>query len=1357
MPERSVTGSSSDTLPPSAEQAIEVTDDDIQFFENQATDVKFGIEANGNVTNANLKNYAVVKNTKNEVINVTYSNGYICAPNGGYTSGEGYTITLKNGARFTDERIKNREDVVFLIHKDEVFDCEISDATIELPESEYVSFDGDNKLVLKTNKYKAGDIIKFTRTDNYGESAAIKVLSSVSRGSNTEYTVETPYAEEVFDELDISQHYELSQDNMDINQEGIDELLGVLEEVPAMSDLGYDVIRFMPKISLDVEFENGGLNLEFEIRFKLNNLWTDNNTAFAKEVVKILKREMGETVDKSLNVYLVFKVEFLNKVDIHQEINLDSGNFLLAFYSADRNTTVTRIKFYLEAEGQIVSIDEDKEAKSDKEDDSDKKSKNNGFCIDKDEYEEISKLLNAITEAYDVRKEVKIATIHTPPAVIGVGVDFYLVFSLGFKGEIGVDHTVTTIQQNGVILAGSETIPIENKSSKTSNTSLYALGIARAEFGLKIDAYVDLCFIFKAGIRMEAGVYAELGGAFAVSWGESAYTENTEDNNITDEIDYQQQVHTAIYFEAGIYLRASVYAEVNMVIAKVDIAYKFLDIESKMFELGNKESFSIVVDGEKTVLMEDGKAELPNIWISRYNIFTGEKSMELVNTSDLIIEYKSDGLTRDENGALIDVSGNVDAQYNIGVGVIDYGFKSLGTGLSSSLFGNSVIEYSGSDGVVADSIEIKLVKIPKDIESFEIGTFGDVSEIELGSSVVLSANNIAPVNATFSDIVFVLKNEVEGVTLIDNVLSVSSETLANQTIVIGAVTVKNRGMQIEAQDIVLTTKEIPLNSISVYPYREDMSEFIGGTIIPIGATVVLAPIPYPNNAKIVDLYYEVKDGMQYLQGVTGNIIADDKIYISESITSNCKVALVAHATNIDGVELISRPLVLEIKVNAIDSFKIYAETSVVHRNEQISVLSTVTPSTAIPDSVEYYMVSGQNLATIDSNGMLSINSNATLGGEIAVKAVADGVESNLLVFTVEEVYAEKIGAVFENTGNNSCNMYYGDTVKIGVNILPVETTDTNYEYEIISGSEAIKVDSFENTITLRYNVDPNISISFRIKKVLDYVDETAIYSDILTINVLTVAVSDFYVLPAIENIVPGEEYQFDFSFSENEIDKNTKDYITNWEYAVVSGGEYASIDSDGILTVSQNIDQFNYTVTVRFTLTTFNGVYEKEFTLTCKIAAADVVITADTQQVATSKQVQLNVQITPLNSYILDISYEIVQGDTYGFVDENGLLTVYDANNVGETIQVRAIVTSLGVDSDTGEERQIVKYSSPYTITIIENPIEYISFVTTTNTLCQGGSFQFVAAVYPEKATYKLINYDIEDTDNCASMDQPAY
>ena len=533
-----------------------------------------------------------------------------------------------------------------------------------------------------------------------------------------------------------------------------------------------------------------------------------------------------------------------------------------------------------------------------------------------------------------------------------------------------------------------------------------------------------------------------------------------------------------------------------------------------------------------------------------------------------------------------------------------------------------------------------------------------------------------------------------------------------------------------------------------------MSEFKGGTIIPLGSDIKLNVIKYPENAKYTNLSYEIKDGEQYLKNAyTGNAItADGELSILDDLSENCKIAIVAHATNTDGEEIISRTLTLNVQVRAIKEVEIVTNSDIVHQGETVSLSVSLKPYTAEADEIQYAIISGTSLAQIDKDtGILTVNSTAAIGGKISVIAIADGVESEPYVFTVTEVFAENLTLVDSN-GTLETELHYGESIKLNVRIYPNNVTYTNYEYEILSGKENIYLDSSNDLITLKYNFDPTSKIILRVKKVLNDGNDTAIYSNVYTINVVTESLTNFYLLPNIDNILPGEEYKFEYSFKEDVIDKNSADYIIDCKYEIIEGADYASIDNLGILKIDEEVAQQNYCVVIRCTLTTYNGVYTKDIKLNCKMVAKEISVSTDSQQIKTSESIKLNVVVQPLSAYIKSVEYQLVQGDTYGSIDEEGILTAYDALNVGKTISVRAIVTSIGIDPASGNEIETVGYSVPYDLTIIEMPVESVEFTDTVSSLQQNESFKFVANVLPSTATYKNITYSLIDTNNCATI-----
>ncbi len=145
---------------------------------------------------------------------------------------------------------------------------------------------------------------------------------------------------------------------------------------------------FLPEIKLEVEPCNGGINVGLTIRYNIANIWKCKDGIGKAIADKIINQSNG-ALTGSLNVYLIFKLQFINEFNVYQDLDLATGNFS----TVATKTTTTKIGFYLEVEGGILGASDDNIPKT----------------KGKDEYGDLNKLFDEFKEKYDLRKEIKIA------------------------------------------------------------------------------------------------------------------------------------------------------------------------------------------------------------------------------------------------------------------------------------------------------------------------------------------------------------------------------------------------------------------------------------------------------------------------------------------------------------------------------------------------------------------------------------------------------------------------------------------------------------------------------------------------------------------------------------------------------------------------------------------------------------------------------------------------------------------------------------------------------------------------------------------------------------------------------------
>ena len=144
------------------------------------------------------------------------------------------------------------------------------------------------------------------------------------------------------------------KENFELNKDGINELMGELENAPLMSDLSKGFLNAFPEIKLDVEPKDSGVDVHLSVKFNISNIWKSKD-GVGKALSNLITNATGGLAKGNLNVFLVFKVDFINKFEVYQDVSLTTGYFS----TIATKTTTTKLGFYIEVEGGIVNINDD--------------------------------------------------------------------------------------------------------------------------------------------------------------------------------------------------------------------------------------------------------------------------------------------------------------------------------------------------------------------------------------------------------------------------------------------------------------------------------------------------------------------------------------------------------------------------------------------------------------------------------------------------------------------------------------------------------------------------------------------------------------------------------------------------------------------------------------------------------------------------------------------------------------------------------------------------------------------------------------------------------------------------------------
>ena len=162
-------------------------------------------------------------------VQVDYDNNesILNAPNGGYVSGETYTIILPNDSTFNDDKLVNVRILKFNIVSKEIRSATYVEGIREL-ESKSVLEVKNSELILKKNSsVQTGDVILIKDPISPEDIYAYKVVSVNYGKSFDTFQVITPKLDEVYKDVQIHTKINLSKSNIEISE---DEVIDFVKE-----------------------------------------------------------------------------------------------------------------------------------------------------------------------------------------------------------------------------------------------------------------------------------------------------------------------------------------------------------------------------------------------------------------------------------------------------------------------------------------------------------------------------------------------------------------------------------------------------------------------------------------------------------------------------------------------------------------------------------------------------------------------------------------------------------------------------------------------------------------------------------------------------------------------------------------------------------------------------------------------------------------------------------------------------------------------------------------------------------------------------------------------------------------------
>lgn len=292
----------------------------------------------------------------------------------------------------------------------------------------------------------------------------------------------------------------------------------------------------------------------------------------------------------------------------------------------------------------------------------------------------------------------------------------------------------------------------------------------------------------------------------------------------------------------------------------------------------------------------------------------------------------------------------------------------------------------------------------------------------------------------------------EGASISGNTLKISENATIGETIEVVAIV----DDIVSDNSLVFTVVPVLVDSISILNTETQIKQ---------GETLLLQTKVFPENATDKNLAYEIISG---------------KEYASVSIAGQISVSSDLEAGDLEIVVRVSS--VAQTDVFTEKTFKLYkpvnaivppnASLTEVEQKCSYSFTANVEPFNAtFGDAPVLYSVNvSEDIATIDSNGKLTISATAPIGTKIIVRIDAtDGVFYEQEV-TVVPVYATKFVASIKTRPTHGVKYLPGDTIAVlGEFLEPFNITEVNKVYEVLVDNSDIAY--VENNVVKIRNID----------------------------------------------------------------------------------------------------------------------------------------------------------------------------------------------------------------------------------------------------------------------------------------------
>lgn len=394
-------------------------------------------------------------------------------------------------------------------------------------------------------------------------------------------------------------------------------------------------------------------------------------------------------------------------------------------------------------------------------------------------------------------------------------------------------------------------------------------------------------------------------------------------------------------------------------------------------------------------------------------------------------------------------------------------------------------------------------------------------------------------------------------------------------------------------------------------------------------------------------------------------------------------------------------------------------SSIIVDNGTLQLNAAVLPSNATDKSVNWSLINGTGLASVNTAGLVTAFEN----GAVTIKATANdgsGITGQLVI-TISNQVVPTTSITVTGTGGASIITVSGGTLQMFTSVLPSNATDKTVTWSLIPGTGQASINAFGLVTAI---ADGLVTAVASANDGSGVIGNLVIKISATLIPVTNIAVSGEAGISSISN----DNGSLQLNAVILPADAAEKSVF----WSIINGSSSASINSNGLVTAADN-----GSVTARATSTDGSGVYG---TMVITISNQLLPVTGitvsgaggETRITTDNGSLQLTAEVLPVNASNKVVTWSLINSTGVASINSSGLVSAFENGTV--------TATATATDGSGVFSSRLITISNQIL------PVTAISIAGTggiNNISTDKGVLQLLATVLPVNATDKSIIWSI--------------